>query len=66
MLNECPHLFFAGSQPKFDSAVIEGPAGQMVRLISVPSFADTGEVVLVDMETLDVEVVRIEVVADQN
>jgi DNA polymerase delta subunit 2 len=49
-----------GNQPKFDTSVIEGPAGQMVRLISVPKFCDTGEVVLVDSETLEVEVLRVE------
>ena len=61
MLNSCPHLFFAGSQPKFDTATIEGPEGQVVRLIAVPRFAETGELVLVDSETLETSVVRITV-----
>lgn len=60
-MNSCPHVFFVGSQPKFDTAEIEGPDGQTVRLIAVPKFSDTGEVVLVDAETLEVEVVRINV-----
>lgn len=59
MLHECPHIFFAGSQPKFDTALIEGHDGQVVRLIAVPRFSETGEIVLVDMETLDVERVTI-------
>jgi DNA polymerase delta subunit 2 len=58
VLNSCPHLFFVGSQPKFDTASIEGPDGQTVRLIAVPRFAETGEVVLVDTETLETSVVR--------
>ena len=61
MLNDCPHLFFVGSQPKFDTAVIEGSEGQMVRLIAVPHFAETGEIVLVDSETLEVERVAISI-----
>jgi DNA polymerase delta subunit 2 len=61
VMNSCPHLFFVGSQPKFDTAMIEGPEGQMVRLIAVPKFADTGELVLVDSETLEVERVVISV-----
>lgn len=61
VLTSCPHLFFVGSQPRFDTAVIEGTDGQMVRLIAVPRFAETGEIVLVDTETLDVELVRIAV-----
>jgi len=58
VLTSCPHLFFVGSQPKFDTASIEGPDGQTVRLISVPRFAETGELVLVDSETLEAEVIR--------
>jgi DNA polymerase delta subunit 2 len=58
-MSSCPHLFFVGSQPKFDTASIEGPDGQVVRLIAVPRFAETGEVVLVDSETLEASVVRI-------
>jgi len=61
VLEECPHIFFAGSQPKFDTAVIEGPDGQMVRLIAVPRFDETGEVVLVDSETLEVERIKISI-----
>lgn len=60
-MNSCPHLFFVGSQPKFDTAEIEGPDGQRVRLIAVPKFSETGEVVLVDSETLEASVVRISV-----
>ena len=61
VLNDCPHLFFAGSQPKFDTAVIEGPEGQLVRLIAIPRFAETGEIVVVDSETLEVERVAISI-----
>jgi DNA polymerase delta subunit 2 len=50
-----------GNQPKFESTVIEGVAGQVVLLVAVPIFAQTGEVVLLDTETLNVEVFRIEV-----
>ncbi|PBP25139.1 DNA polymerase alpha/epsilon subunit B [Diplocarpon rosae] len=62
VMNDCPHLFFIGSQPKFDTAEIEGPDGQRVRLIAVPKFADTGELVLVDAESLEASVVKIAVV----
>ncbi|KAL2268614.1 hypothetical protein VTJ83DRAFT_3460 [Remersonia thermophila] len=58
-MKECPHLYFVGCQPEFGTKVIEGPQGQMVRLILVPSFAATKEVVLVDTETLDVSRVKI-------
>lgn len=61
VLRSCPHVFFVGSQPKFDTAEIEGPDGQRVRLIAIPKFSETGEVVLLDTETLEVEVVRFKV-----
>lgn len=58
-MKECPHLYFVGSQDEFGTKVIEGPQGQMVRLILVPSFSATREIVLVDTETLDVSKVKI-------
>jgi len=60
-MEECPHVFFVGSQPNFDTAVIEGPAGQSVRLIAVPKFKETGELVLLDVDTLEVEIVKFDV-----
>jgi len=60
-MKECPHLYFIGSQPEFGTRVIHGPDGQTVRLISVPSFSKTREIVLVDAETLDVSLVKISV-----
>ncbi|KAK0636354.1 DNA polymerase alpha/epsilon subunit B-domain-containing protein [Bombardia bombarda] len=59
VLKECPHLYFVGCQPKFGTKVIEGLDGQMVRLITVPSFSATRELVLVDSETLDVSRIKI-------
>ena len=59
VMTACPHLFFVGCQPEFGTKVIQGPDGQMVRLITVPSFSSSREVVLVDTETLDVSRVKI-------
>lgn len=58
VLQSTPHLYFVGCQPEFGTRVIHGPAGQSVRLIAVPSFAETKEVVLVDTETLEVTKVK--------
>lgn len=48
-----------GNQPEFGTRIIHGPEGQAVRLVTVPSFADTKEIVLVDTETLNVSTVKI-------
>ena len=38
--------------------LMEGDDGQKVRIISIPKFSETGEIVLVDTSTLESEVVR--------
>ena len=50
-----------GNQPEFGTAVIESLSGEQVRLIAVPKFRDTGELIVVDMESLGVEVVKFDV-----
>lgn len=57
ILRECPHVYFVGNQPSFATSLIEGPAGQQVRLIAVPKFKETGTLVLLDAETLEAETV---------
>ena len=61
VIEECPHVLFIGNQPRFDTAVIEGPAGQQVRIIALPKFNETGEVVLLDTATLELELIKIEI-----
>jgi DNA polymerase delta subunit 2 len=59
VMKMCPHLYFVGCQPEFSTKMIYGPDGQRVRLITVPSFSATKELVLVDSETLAVTKVKI-------
>ncbi|KAJ9606439.1 DNA polymerase delta small subunit Cdc1 [Cladophialophora chaetospira] len=61
VIEECPHVFFVGNQPRFDTTTIDGPSGQKVRLITIPRFHETGELVLLDSETLEVEIVKFDV-----
>ncbi|ORY71195.1 DNA polymerase alpha/epsilon subunit B-domain-containing protein [Pseudomassariella vexata] len=59
VMKTSPHLFFVGCQPEFGTKKIFGPEGQTVRLIAIPSFSATKELVLVDSETLEVTKVKI-------
>lgn len=59
VMKECPHVYFVGCQPEFGTRVISGPEGQTARLISIPSFSVTKEIVLVDSKTLEVSRVKI-------
>ena len=61
IIEECPHVYFVGNQPKFETIVIDGPAGQNVRLIAIPKFKETGELVLLDADTLEVDRIKFEV-----
>ncbi|KAI9652487.1 MAG: hypothetical protein M1831_006756 [Alyxoria varia] len=64
---KCPALYVSGcAEDGFSTRVVRGigeaPDGSdfpQVRCVCVPRFKRTGEVVLVDMETLEVEVVRL-------
>ncbi|KZM21614.1 DNA polymerase delta small subunit Cdc1 [Ascochyta rabiei] len=66
LVNDCPHVYFAGCQDQFGKKVIEGPDGQQVLLISVPRFRETGQLVLLDLETSEVELVEIGVVQPES
>ncbi|PHH53661.1 DNA polymerase delta subunit 2 [Ceratocystis fimbriata CBS 114723] len=61
VIKDCPHLFFVGCQPSLSTRVIEGSDGQRVRLVTIPSFSKTHEICLIDMETLEVTKVKINV-----
>ncbi|KAA6309755.1 MAG: hypothetical protein EZS28_056444, partial [Streblomastix strix] len=54
VLDETPSILFAGgaSIRKFSSKIIEGLNGQKCLLLALPSFAYTGDIVIVDPVTL--------------
>lgn len=57
VLVNMPHLYFAGNCESFATELVE--QGDMeTRLVTVPKFAETGEVVLVNLDTVDCELVR--------
>ncbi|XP_044223154.1 DNA polymerase delta subunit 2 [Thunnus albacares] len=55
ILEECPHVYFSGNAPSFESKRIKGPDGQEVLLVTVPKFSSTLTACLVNLRTLDCE-----------
>ncbi|ODQ80817.1 hypothetical protein BABINDRAFT_161021 [Babjeviella inositovora NRRL Y-12698] len=59
IMDELPHVYFAGNQPRFGTMVAAFEDGKEVRLISIPKFSSTGEVVVMDLDTLECECIQI-------
>uniref|UniRef100_A0A8D3CHY6 DNA polymerase delta subunit 2 n=1 Tax=Scophthalmus maximus TaxID=52904 RepID=A0A8D3CHY6_SCOMX len=58
ILEECPHVYFSGNAPTFESKLIKGADGQEVLLVTVPEFSSTQTACLVNLRTLECEPVR--------
>ncbi|PHT39844.1 DNA polymerase delta small subunit [Capsicum baccatum] len=49
----CPHVYFVGNQDKYESRLIKGSEGQMVMLICIPRFAETGVTVMLNIRNFE-------------
>lgn len=61
VIGECPHVLVIGNQKRFETCVVDGKDGQKVRVILVPKFEGTGQIVELDLSTLVPEVVSFHV-----
>jgi len=53
VLPSLPHVYFVGNQPAFATSMLEGGREEgRVRVVCVPSFAETGTVVLLELNSL--------------
>lgn len=52
ILEKCPHVYFVGNQPKYQSKIINGEDGQKVLLVTVPAFSSSKTCVLLNLRTL--------------
>ena len=52
IIEQSPHIFFAGNQREFGATTMTGDDKQKVLVVSVPSFAATHTAVLVNLRTL--------------
>lgn len=56
ILHRAPHVYFIGNQPAFSTRLVQGGDGKKVRIVLVPRFKESGELVLVNTATLEVKV----------
>ncbi|XP_078037909.1 DNA polymerase delta subunit 2 [Augochlora pura] len=52
IMTECPDIYFAGNMDKYDTKLLTGNEGQIIRLICIPKFSETQIAVLVDLQDL--------------
>ncbi|XP_028270581.1 DNA polymerase delta subunit 2 [Parambassis ranga] len=55
ILEDCPHVYFSGNAPTFESKLLKGPDGQEVLLVTIPEFSSTQMACLVNLRTLQCE-----------
>ncbi|KAL9275982.1 DNA polymerase delta small subunit-like protein [Drosera capensis] len=53
LLESCPHVYFVGNQDRFETRFLKGSEGQIVRLICIPRFCETGIAVALNLRNLD-------------
>lgn len=58
IIEEAPAVLFAGNQATYSTSLRTGPDGQKVRVIALPEFSKTGSAVLVDLETLEPQLMQ--------
>ncbi|KAF9362854.1 DNA polymerase delta subunit 2 [Mortierella sp. NVP85] len=53
IIKQLPHIYFIGNQDKFATELMTGIDGSRTRVVTLPSFALTGTIALVNLRTLD-------------
>ncbi|XP_063051403.1 DNA polymerase delta subunit 2 [Engraulis encrasicolus] len=66
ILEDCPHIYFTGNAPTYQSKRITGPEGQEVLLVAVPEFSSTQTACLVNLRTLECEPVSFSAFSDDD
>lgn len=52
-IESCPHVYFVGNQDKYETKLMKGSEGQVVRLICIPRFSETGIAVVMNIRNLE-------------
>lgn len=60
IIDEIPHVLFAGNQPNHEAKICELANGARTLLMTIPKFARKHEAILLNVRTLETEVFRFE------
>ncbi|SCU85938.1 LADA_0D10968g1_1 [Lachancea dasiensis] len=61
ILSKLPHVYFVGNQPAFASKSVTLEGDTEVKVVAVPDFSSTGQIVILDLQTLKTDVVTIQI-----
>ncbi|XP_058098226.1 DNA polymerase delta small subunit isoform X2 [Magnolia sinica] len=53
LIESCPHVYFIGNQKKYETRLLQGSERQLVRLICIPRFCETGVAVVLNIRNLE-------------
>lgn len=53
LLDELPHVFFAGNHHALEQSIVELEDGQRTKLFTIPSFSETKTAVLLNLKTME-------------
>lgn len=60
VLTKKPHIFFAANQKVFDQRLVEFDDGSRTLLVAVPSIADSGQLCLINIQTMACEIIDLD------
>lgn len=64
IIDECPHVYFAGNTKEFKTDLYQGANGQRTRLVCIPSFSKTQSIAVVNLKTLDCKMLSFRLSSD--
>ncbi|KAL8144198.1 hypothetical protein V2J09_017230 [Rumex salicifolius] len=53
LIERCPHVYFVGNQDRYETRLLNGSEGQLVRLVCIPKFSETGTAVVLNLRNLE-------------